>query len=1694
MNYFFRIMMKSFLLIVIMILLTMHSSFAQPLTGIKSIPGDYATIEAAISALNLQGVGAGGVTFNVNAGHTETFTSSTAGSITAAGTSSNQILFQKSGAGNNPLITAGLGVFASSTTMTAYPGDAIISIEGGDYISFDGIDLRDNPAATGVEKTEVGYFLKKASSDDACKNVTIKNSNITLDRTTIYSWGIYISNFSGTTAVTITSTGGRHESIKVFNNSLSNVYSGIFLRGFSAASPYDFYDQNIEIGVEGANSITNYGGGSTAAYGLRAEYQNNLKIANNTFSGGGASQTTTLYGISTGSGFNSNIDIYGNTITLSSGGTSSIMYALSNTIGSTGTNNIVNINNNIIENCSQPGATGNSTWLLYNLAGGFNVNIYNNIIRNNSRANGTVYCINNSGGTNGEIYGNQIYNNSSGALIHGIYNDDGTTISVYRNLIYNISSFSSSTSLAVSGITIPGGTSVPLNVYVHNNFISDLKATASASVDAIRGINITGTTANSVRGLYYNTIFLNTLSVGANFGSTGIYHTLSSTATSSVLDMRNNIVVNNSTPNGTGRTVAFRRSSATNLNNYSTISNNNSFYSGTPGPNNLIFFDGTNSDQTIADFRTRVSPRESFSFTENVPFVNNTTAPYDLHVNTGIATQTESGGTPVTTPIAVTTDFDGNTRNASSPDVGADEFNGIGIDITAPFIGYTPLAHTTSTVNRNLTGVTIIDGSGVNTSPGTKPRIYFKRYSDNNTFVDNTSSTNGWKYIESSSAGSPFDFLINYSLLFGGTGVQGSDTVQYFVVAQDLASTPNVGITEGTFTVTPSSVNLTANAFPITGNINNYRIQFVLSGTVTVGSGGTYSTLTGPQGLFASLNENFVGGNITAQITGNISEPGTNALDQWQEVSDGNYTLTIQPDAAVLRTFSGSSSSGLIRLNGADKVIIDGRFNGSGNYLAFQNTNTASNTAAIHIISLGAGAGATDITIRNSVIKAGSNSSSNIFGIFIGGTTMTTGSAGGADNDNISILGNNISNCRVGIFARGTTSDQMNNLNISGNIIGSDNASEYVTEYGTYLGYADAPLVTNNEVYNMIYDVSKWGIYFTSNINNAVVSKNKVHSISQPGTTGFNSVGIVFFSATGCFDNQIDNNMVYNLNTYGSTSMFLVGIRIAGGANYKVYFNSVNMTGEFGNTATGIVSSCLYFSSASTNADVRNNIFSNTRTGNDPKNYAVYSPNTSTFLNINNNDYWTTGSVIGYFGADIANFNDWKTAVGQDGNSVNVNPMFTGNNDLHINSGVTPIVLESGGAAITGLNTDFDGDGRPGPAGSVNGGATAPDIGADEFDGVPGGSTTFQLTVNVDNGWNMVSIPGLHPTNQQVLTWWPGKDPGANVFKYSGGYQSITEASPTEGYWMKNAGAQTYNTGDEWPAGGINIVVHNPIAGAAGWNLIGGYEYNAQTSGITTNPPGLIEGSVFGYSGGYQAASELLPGYGYWIKLSGAGQIILPPPAFRSTSKLVSIGEEWGRIIITDNTGRNYTLYSVEDGVNLNSFELPPLPPADMFDVRYSSGRYAEDLNKSIQQIEMSGVVYPVKLRTEGIDVRLQDETGIILNERIKSGEEITIIQNINKLNVSKDIIPDKYSLEQNYPNPFNPATVIEFAIPEDSKNVTLTIYNSLGEKIAELLNRGFEAGYYKYQWNASNYASGLYIYELRTEKFISVKKMILMK
>lgn len=83
--------------------------------------------------------------------------------------------------------------------------------------------------------------------------------------------------------------------------------------------------------------------------------------------------------------------------------------------------------------------------------------------------------------------------------------------------------------------------------------------------------------------------------------------------------------------------------------------------------------------------------------------------------------------------------------------------------------------------------------------------------------------------------------------------------------------------------------------------------------------------------------------------------------------------------------------------------------------------------------------------------------------------------------------------------------------------------------------------------------------------------------------------------------------------------------------------------------------------------------------------------------------------------------------------------------------------------------------------------------------------------------------------------------------------------------------------------------------------------------------------------------------------------------------------------------------------------------------------------------------------------------------------------------------------LFQNYPNPFNPTTTIKFSIHQDLK-VKLSVYNMLGEMVAELVNEKLSAGYYQVQFDGSKFASGIYMCKLESIEYNTVRKMILLR
>lgn len=90
-------------------------------------------------------------------------------------------------------------------------------------------------------------------------------------------------------------------------------------------------------------------------------------------------------------------------------------------------------------------------------------------------------------------------------------------------------------------------------------------------------------------------------------------------------------------------------------------------------------------------------------------------------------------------------------------------------------------------------------------------------------------------------------------------------------------------------------------------------------------------------------------------------------------------------------------------------------------------------------------------------------------------------------------------------------------------------------------------------------------------------------------------------------------------------------------------------------------------------------------------------------------------------------------------------------------------------------------------------------------------------------------------------------------------------------------------------------------------------------------------------------------------------------------------------------------------------------------------------------------------------------------------------------------VVVDKFELAQNYPNPFNPSTTINFSLAKSS-DVSLKVYDMLGKEVATIVNGSMNQGSHQVTFDASDLASGLYVYTIRTADFVSSKKMMLMK
>jgi hypothetical protein len=569
---------------------------------------------------------------------------------------------------------------------------------------------------------------------------------------------------------------------------------------------------------------------------------------------------------------------------------------------------------------------------------------------------------------------------------------------------------------------------------------------------------------------------------------------------------------------------------------------------------------------------------------------------------------------------------------------------------------------------------------------------------------------------------------------------------------------------------------------PNTAVLNIGDAGSTVGGAINVGTGELFTSLTNPGGVFEAINNNVVSANVTVNITSDLAgETGAVALN---EVA-GGFTVLIKPSGAP-RTITGSSTVGIIRLNGADGVTIDGSTTGatgsgvggtpSIRELTVNNTSPGATAGAVIVVMSGV-AGAQNNTVKN-VNIAGFSPTQTLIGIALGGAAP---GAAGTDNDN-----NRVQNCSfqrsfIGIYNVGasavnpntgtviTQNDlsstganrlrragilvfNENGIQITENSIGGITSDEGLDAYGIGVGIQD---VTTTAVTN-------------GGVSNALISRNRINGIASTNTVGFSASGIAI-AGDPAGPNTISNNMISGVIAPATSPDIVDGIFVAGvaGSSTRLYHNSISMTGDRGVVANQIGSYGLAISGTDPIVELKNNIFYTTQTSGsasvDDKSFAI-GMNATTFVNLdsNFNDFWSAGANdagfrtggLGAVGSDQINLAAWQTVVLDDGSSVEVDPLFVSDvTDLHLTP-PSPVLAGGTGVLLATVPADFDTDLRD----------NAPDIGADEIpltgrtgtipagtyrDGYAGAATlsgnvdftgTLNLTGTITTGANTLGI------------------------------------------------------------------------------------------------------------------------------------------------------------------------------------------------------------------------------------------------------------------------------------------------------------------------------------------------------------------
>ena len=1030
--------------------------------------------------------------------------------------------------------------------------------------------------------------------------------------------------------------------------------------------------------------------------------------------------------------------------------------------------------------------------------------INNNSIGNPTAAEAdqvTAIGITAQGSTDAIISGNTVWVEgfvASSAAGHGINvgvnsaNVTGATIE--RNKVNRVMNNNPNTWSAF-GINLGGGSSH----VVRNNFVSGVlnnQVTGTGGFGTTFGAYGIRVASGTGHDVYHNSVHLYGAMPGSVNTNLTVAFMIVGTGQTGV-DVRNNIFsnqVSGGNPTGTRHAVVYLPSGATATMNL-TI-NNNAYYGGTDAFSLLakagtVFgsleflvadFDPT-ATTPAANFRSYTSTLSAAGTNDNASFATTSAPPFtsnvDLHIPAGTATRLESGGAAV----GVTDDIDLEARNATTPDIGADEFAGS----PAPA--------------NDIGAVAFVEPANGSTVP-TGSLTPQARFTNNGTATQNNVTVR---------------FRIFDSMM---TEIYNQTaTIATIAPLQNVVVTfPSTTISSpGAYTM-QATAELAGDQNPANDTISgSFNTVVPISGTISVGTGQTYTSLTNPGGLFEALNVAGISSNLIVNITSDLTaETGVVRLEQLTESGAGGYTVTFKPSGAA-RTISGlgTANNGLINLHGADRIIFDGSLSG-GDDRSLTITNTQTGTSTVFWIkSASAANGANNNTVKNCIINGAATASAQTTAGILAGSGVTIGGAAEAPNNDNTVTNNHIYRVQNSIYNQGNTGfDQ--NWTVTNNEFGATAEADKNRFRGMLMGNANNFVISGNNVHGVTSftgtTAAMSGIQLAFAVTNGSVTGNRISNINNTSTAGTGAFGLQL-SASPTTNITIANNFIWDVQAVGSATVTSNGhgININGAASaggYKIYHNSVNMNTNqaSGTTAALNLTSAVVAAGA---IDLRNNILANTQTAGATRRSVHSAAAATVFSMIDYNDYFSTGSVGFIGGTDRPTLADWQAGTTQDANSKAVDPLFISPTDLHLQPTSTLLGM---GVAGTGITTDIDGQTRD----------AMPDIGADEIPaGANPGSLQFSnatysggegagpFTVTVTRtGGTAGTVSVQYATSNGTATGGGSCGAGIDYVTTSGTLTFL------DGETSKTFNVTICNDTDDEPNETINYTLSNPTGGA----------------------------------------------------------------------------------------------------------------------------------------------------------------------------------------------------------------------------------------------------------------------------------------